>query len=135
VVKTGIINVGPYVFDVATSGSGVGDLLITPIPPIGAPASTQGYTLVSFATAIPTGSDPVFGLIPDAAMWPIFGIPASPGNPLHYTVVSGAYPDVPFGVPPGTLTSLAGLSADFVQVGLDAAFTVEFVSNVDSVTF
>ena len=51
ILKTGFVNVGQYQLVVLTSGGGVGDLQINPIPPIGAPTMTTGYTLITFAPA------------------------------------------------------------------------------------
>jgi PKD domain len=135
ILKTGFVNVAQYPLVVTTSGGGVGDLQITGIPPIGAPTMTTGYTLVTFVPAPALGTGPVFGIIPDALTWLCLTTPASVGNPLHYVVAPGAYPDFPFFVPAPTLAALAGQTADFVQVGLTASQTLAVVSNVARATF
>lgn len=135
ILKTGFVNVAQYPLIVLTSGGGVGDLQIIPIPPIGAPTMTTGYTLVTFLPAATLGAGPLFGIIPDAVTWQFLTIPASVGNPLHYVVAPGFYPAFPFGVPAPTLASFAGQTADFVQVGLTATQTVAVFSNVARVTF
>jgi hypothetical protein len=135
ILKTGFVNVGQYPLVVTTSGGGVGDLSITPIPPIGAPTMTSGYTLVTFLPAAVLGGGPVFGIIPDAFTWQIFLTPPSVGNPVAYVVTPGVYPHFPFVVPAPTLAFLAGQTADFVQVGLTATQTLAVVSNVARATF
>ncbi|HYC77210.1 MAG TPA: PKD domain-containing protein [Planctomycetota bacterium] len=134
-VKTGAVVVGPYVFTATSSGGGVGDLVVTPVPPIGAPGMVEGFTFVSFAPPPTVGSGPAFGLVPDAGFWPILTMPAAPGNPLHYVVAPGLYPQTPFIVPQGGLAVLAGLTADLVQVGFGPGYTLLLVSNVARVTF
>ncbi len=135
ITRTGYINVGQYVFSAGSSGGGVGDLTISGIPIIGAPAATQGFTLISFATTSPVGTGPFFGLVPDATVFSVLTAPAGIGNPLHYLTVPGIYPDAPLVVPPGSLTFLAGVSADFAQIGLDAGYNLQFWSTVSRVTF
>jgi hypothetical protein len=124
-----------YVLDAQTTGGGVGDLTLIGVFSSSYPAATQGFTLISFTPSVPTGSGPLAGIIPDSVTWPIFDVPAAVGNPLHYLNSPGFYPDAPFVVPAGALTSLAGIKADFVQVGFDANLSYVFKSNVDSVTF
>jgi hypothetical protein len=60
---------------------------------------------------------------------------AAPGFPLHYTRVPGVYPEAPLVVPPGTFSGFAGITIDFVQVGVTPAFGLAFVSNVSRATF
>ncbi len=134
-LKPNAINVLQYVLSAVTSGSGVGDLTLTGIPILGSPGSASGYTFISFSLAPTIGSGPFFGIVPDAASWASISYVEAPGFPLHYTVVPGLYPDSPFVVPPGTLSSFAGFGVDFVQVGLTPAFGLAFVSNVSRATF
>ena len=135
IVKTGLVNVGQYSLVVLTSGGGVGDLQIIPIPPIGAPTMTTGYTLVTFASAAPVGTGPLFGVNPDAFTWQILNTPAALGNPLHYVVAPGFYPAFPLAAPAPALSALAGQTLDFVQVGLTPSLTLAVVSNVARATF
>ena len=135
ILKTGFVNVGQYQLVVLTSGGGVGDLQINPIPPVGAPTMTTGYTLITFAPAATLGTGPAFGIIPDSFTWLCLTTPAALGNPLHYVVAPGFYPNFPFAVPAPTLSSLAGQTLDFVQVGLTASQTLAVVSNVARATF
>ncbi len=135
IVKTNFVTVGQYVFDVQTTGSGVGDLVINGIPSIGAPTAAQGFTLLSFVHANPVGIGPFFGLIPDPTTISILQAPPAVGNPLHYFNAPGLYPEVPLTAPAGALSFLAGVTVDFVQVGLTAGYNLVFVSNADSVTF
>jgi hypothetical protein len=120
-------------FNVTTTG--VADVLITPVPSVAVPGSTEGFTFASFATPTPLGGGWVFGLTPDALLFSIVSIPASVGNPLHYVVSPGAYPDVPFFIGPGGVASLVGITVDFVQVSLAPGFSLLHVSNAARVTF
>lgn len=122
-----------YPFNVTTTG--VADVLITPVPSVAVPGSTEGFTFASFATPTPLGAGWVFGLTPDALLFSIVSIPPSVGNPLHYVVSPGAYPDIPFAIGPGGVASLVGLTVDFVQVSLAPGFTLLHVSNAARVTF
>jgi hypothetical protein len=122
-----------FPFNVTTTG--VADVLITPVPSGAVPGSTEGFTFASFATPTPLGAGWVFGLTPDALLFSIVSIPAAVGNPLHYVVSPGAYPDVPFAIGPGGLTSLIGVTVDFVQVSLAPGFYLLHVSNAARVTF
>ena len=135
VTKTNFVHVTQYVFDAFTTGGGAGDLVLTGIPSYGGPTATQGFTLVSFTPAAVVGSGPMFGILPDGLTWPIFSMPAAAGNPLHYLLTPGVYPEVPFGVPAGVLSAFAGVTADFVQVGFTPAYSLVFVSNCDRITF
>jgi hypothetical protein len=122
-----------YPFNVTTTG--VADVLITPVPSAAVPGSTGGFTFVSFATPTPLGAGWVFGLTPDSTLFSIVSYPASVGNPLHYVVSPGSYPDVPFAFGPGSLNWLIGVTVDFVQVSFGPGFTLLHVSNAARVTF
>ncbi|HYC76138.1 MAG TPA: PKD domain-containing protein [Planctomycetota bacterium] len=135
IVKTNLVTVGPYVFDVQTTGGGVGDLIVNGVPSIGSPGAVEGYTFLSFDTSGAFGTGPAFGLRPDATFFSVLTFPAAPGNPLHYVNTPGFYPDVPFVVPAGGLTVFAGLTIDFVQVGLNGSGGLAFWSNPDRATF
>jgi PKD repeat protein len=135
ITKTNFVHVAQYVFDAATTGGGVGDLSLTGIPSYGGPAATHGFTLVSFLPAPSVGTGPLCGITPDAFTWQILAMPEGVGNPLHYTLTPGIYPETPFLVPAGVLSSFVGVTADFVQVGLTPSYTLVFVSNCDRITF
>jgi PKD repeat protein len=135
ITKTNFVHVTQYIFDAFTTGGGVGDLTLTGIPSYGGPTAVQGFTLVSFTPAGVLGGGPMLGIQPDALTWPIFGMAAGVGNPLHYVVTPGFYPEVPFVVFPGALSGFVGITADFVQVGLTAGYGFVFVSNCDRITF
>lgn len=132
--KTNFVTVGPYVFDAQTT-PGAGNLTILPIPGIGVPTATSGFMFVSFAAPPVLGSGPFFGLIPDSFTWSIVATPAAVGNLLHWVVTPGIFPNVPLVVPPGALLSLVGLTADFVQIDLNASQTIANISNLDRITF
>lgn len=133
--RPNLINVQQYLFSAVTSGAGFGDLTLTGVPGLGAPSSTEGYTFISFVVPATVGTGPFFGLTPDAATWSSFSYAAAPGFPLHYIRVPGVYPEAPLVVPPGTFSGFAGITIDFVQVGVTPAFGLAFVSNVSRATF
>jgi PKD repeat protein len=135
VTKVNFVHVTQYVFDAFTTGGGAGDLVLTGIPSYGGPSATHGFTFISFTPGGAVGTGPMFGIVPDALTWPIFGTPAAVGNPLHYIPAPGVYPEALFVVPAGVLTAFTGTTADFVQVGVTPAYTVVFVSNCDRITF
>jgi len=118
-----------FVLTGTTTGGGTGDLsLALSMAP---PGMTEGFTLVTAVTAGPPGSGPVFGIWPDATMFSVINTPAAVGNPLHFIAgIPGVYPDVPFGVPPGTLSFLAGQVWDAVVVGLGPGLTYLNHTNV-----
>jgi hypothetical protein len=122
-----------FPFNVTTTG--VADVLITAVPSVAVPGSTEGFTFASFATPTPLGGGWVFGLTPDALLLSIVSIPAAIGNPLHYVVWPGAYPDVPFAIGPGGLIPFIGMTIDFVQASFGPGFTLLHVSNAARVTF
>lgn len=89
------------------------------------PAATEGYTLLTFATAASVGTGPILGIWPDSVTWSIFSYPVFPGNPFHYPVgVPGVYPAASLVLGPGTLSSLSGTQTDLVSLlfGLGGAY-------------
>ncbi len=133
--RTNLITAQPYQFKLFTSGAGVGDLFISPIPNSQNPTATTGYMFLSFNTASPLGSGGLFGLQPDATSWNILLSPATPGDLLHWVVTGGLFPNVPFAVPPGALGFLSGQSLDGCQVDISPSFTVVNVSAPQRITF
>jgi parallel beta-helix repeat protein len=134
-VKTAYIVVQPYVLDVQTSGGGVGDLTITGVPSVGAPGAYQGFLFISFATSIPVGTGGFFGIDPDLLTFLTLQQPAAVGGLLRWVTTPGFFPEVPAVFPPGSLTFLAGMTGDFVQVDLAPPFLLANVSNVARATF
>ena len=135
-VRSNYITVSQYVFSATTSGFGTGDLTITPVPNLGVPAMTEGYTLISFTPAPTVGTGPFFGMIPDALTFSVINTPAAPGNPLHFVAgIPGLFPNAPFAVPAGSLTSLTGVTADFSQVCLGPGFSLLYWTPVSRLTF
>jgi PKD repeat protein len=129
------VNVQPYVLK-ATSTAG--DLVLTGVPAVGAPGSFAGYTLLSATTSFPVGTGFVLGIHWDALtqlslIWPI-GV----GDPVHFLVgVPGAFPEVPFTLPAGTMWALGfppGFSLDLVQLYLTPAGTYVLHTNVARLT-
>lgn len=134
-VKTNYVTVNQYVFSVTTTGGGTGDLNIQPIPHYGVPSAVTGYLLISFDTTLPLGSGFVFGLNPDGFTWPILFSAPNAGDLVHWVYVPGFFPDAPLILPPGVLSTLAGISADFLQLDLTAGYSVANVTPVRRVTF
>ena len=95
------ITVAGFLFDIATTGGGVGDLLITPIPTSCGQAmgATSGWTLVSLATSLPVGAGPAFGLVPDVELLDLPVRAPDPGLPAplhgHDRPVPGRGPGIP----------------------------------------
>ena len=115
---------------VTQSGPGVGDLSISLVDIV--PAAIEGWTLISFDTTHPAGSGPLLGIYPDYGTWLLFtGTPVADGNPIHFTVPSlfGGFPTAPYALPPGSVNFLAGTSADFVVMLVDAGFAYTGKSN------
>ena len=136
--KTNYINAGQFVFDLFTTGGGVGDLVITPVNTICGAASgaARGFTIASFATAGAVGTGPLFGIVPDALAWQCLTTPPAVGNLLSFVVTPGVYPNAgPVFVPPGALAGFAGLSLDAMMAFLTPASALLHYSNVDRVTF
>jgi hypothetical protein len=121
---------------VTQSGPGVGDLSISLVDIV--PAAIEGWTLISLDTTHPAGSGPLLGIYPDYGTWLLFtGTPVADGNPIHFPVPStlGGFPTAPYALPPGAVSFLAGTSADFVVMLVDAGFTYAGKSNAVRHTF
>jgi hypothetical protein len=117
-----------------TSGGGVGDLSLS-LTSITAWAQ-EGYTLISQFTTFPAGSGPLLGIYPDGLTWMVFSFPSVAGSPFHFPVgLAGTYPAVPFVVPPGTLSNLAGTSLDAVTLLLGPNLSYAGASNAIRLNF
>lgn len=137
-LRTNLVTVANFPFDMNTGGGGAGDLTITPVPTScgSAAGSLTGYTFFSFTTTLPVSTGPIFGIVPDPVSFQSLYSPALVGSLLHFVVAPGFYPDAgPVVFPPGTFTPLAGVSADGVMVFLNAAGSLQYWSNVDRITF
>lgn len=113
-VRTDFITTGEYLFDIQTSGGGVGDLVLTAAPP--PPGTTEGYTLFSTTPAPVLGQGNFFGIMFDPFVLTSLTSPAFVGNPFHWLPDPNAYPTTTFSVPPGVLTQYAGVTADGVVI-------------------
>jgi hypothetical protein len=110
------------IFVATTTGGGVGDLSLS-LTAINTTA-VEGFTFISATPAPFVGGGPLLGIIPDALTWPILSLPPSVGNPLHFLVgIPGVYPDVPFVVPAGSLSFLAGQTYEMVTMLLGPGLT------------
>jgi hypothetical protein len=118
-----------FLLTATTSGGGVGDLLLSldVIPP----ATTEGFTLVTFDTTGAIGTGPAFGIWPDPTTYAILQEPGFAGNPLHWTTgTPGLFPATPLYVSPGTLSFLSGQSWRLVAVAFAPSFTYVKHTNV-----
>ncbi len=104
------------ILSATTSGSGAGDLTLS--VSLISPGAAEGYLLLSTTATGALGAGPLLGIVPDALTWSALGTPIGLGNPLHFPVIlgSGFFPDAPFQVPAGGLSSLAGQTWDTVLV-------------------
>ncbi|HYC77387.1 MAG TPA: LamG-like jellyroll fold domain-containing protein [Planctomycetota bacterium] len=138
IAKTNFINISQYQFDLFSTGGGVGDLVVTPVPTAcgAAAAAVLGYTLLSFNTAGAVGTGPLFGITPDAITFFFLSTALAPGNPLAFVVSPGLYPNAgPLGFPAGTMSAFAGFSMDGVMVFIGPTGSLVYWSNVDRVAF
>lgn len=134
--KLNHITVTQHKFDLATTGGGVGDLTVTPVPTTcgAAVGAVTGYTFLSFTPATPVGLGPFFGITPDAVFFLFLSVPLGVGNPTAFIVAPGFFPDAgPFVLPPGYLSGFAGVTMDAVMVYLGAANNLVHYTNTDRV--
>ena len=130
------ITVTGHSFSMTTTGGGVGDLSLTPVPAACYPTTAFGYTLISLSTGAPVGTGPLFGIAPDAVTFIGLNSIFQPGNPLAFIPDGVSYPDsgtIMFGA--GFFSALAGNSMDACQVMLDNSWTITHQSAVVRVTF
>ena len=125
---TDYITSGGYSFSMTTTG--VGDIMITAAP--SPPGTTQGFTFISHTPAATLGGGNFFGVNFDDFVAYSLALPAFPGNIFHFTPSPIFYPAVPFGVGPGTLSSLSGTTLDGVVLYVVSGTIVSSV--VDRVT-
>ncbi|MAG56581.1 MAG: hypothetical protein CMJ83_09850 [Planctomycetes bacterium] len=99
------------------------------------PTGVEGWTLVSAATFLPQGQAPFFGIMWDANVFTILTTPYFAGNPFRWRATDppNIWPNVPFSVPPGTLSVLSGTTLDFVCVLTSGTFSFDSQSNVERV--
>jgi hypothetical protein len=94
--------------------------------------------LLSANVSSPPGTGPAFGLYPDASTWSIFvSTPLMVGNPFHFPTIApvGFFPNVPFNVGPGGVSSLTGLSVDAVVLLVSPGPLYDSKSNLVRHTF
>jgi PKD repeat protein len=136
--SVGYINVLDFPFGLSTSGGGVGDLIITPVPTTcgSAMGSFDGFTFVSLTTNQPVGTGPIFGIVPDPVTFQFLFTPVNVGTIPHFLVAPPAYPDGGVVIfPAGFFAPLAGFSLDAVMVFRNPNLTIKHWSNVARVTF
>jgi hypothetical protein len=136
--RTNYITVDAHLFGLSTTGGGVGDLTITPVPTSCGPAAGayDGFTFISLTTAQPVGTGPIFGIVPDPLTFQFLFTPVNVGTIPHFLVAPPAYPDggnVVF--PAGFFAILSGISLDAVMVFRNPNLTIKHWSNVVRVTF
>lgn len=124
------------VLSVTQSAPGVGDLTVS-LTNI-SPTATELWTLLSTNTSNTQGTGPFIGIWPDATTFFVLTeIPVFDGNPFHCPVPSafGGYPNNPFVAPPGSVSSLNGLTFDIVTLLVSAGPFYDSKSNVVRHTF
>ena len=125
----------PFEMRLSTTGSGVGDgLMGFDRIPVG---TTEGFSLLSFATNGSVGSGPTAGLWPDALTITAVLTPMAPGNPFHWTAPAsaGIFPAIDLTFPPGSITLPAGTELDGLGVALDAQGQVLGATPVRRIAF
>jgi hypothetical protein len=137
VTKTNFVTATQQQFGLATSGGGVGDLTVVPVPTLcgAAAGSIQGWSLLSLTPAASVGSGPFFGIVPDALTFQFIYTPAGVGSPVHFIVAPPFYPDGgPLSLPAGSISILTGLTLDGVMVYLDITGNLKHWTNVARIT-
>jgi hypothetical protein len=138
VVKPNLVVASQQTFSLTTTGGGVGDLTIVPVPTVcgAANGAVHGWSLLSATPPPAVGSGPFFGLNADALTFYFLSQPAVVGDPTHFIAAPPAYPDGgPVVFPPGTFSSLAGSTFDGAMIYLEASGLIKHWTNVSRVTF
>jgi hypothetical protein len=97
------------------------------------PAGTvQGYTLFSFNTTLPVGLGNIYGINADFMTFQAIASPAAPGNIFHWVLPAPAllYPNAPFTLPPGSLNSFVGMTADGQGLAIGSPFSILGTTNI-----
>ena len=134
-LQSGLITVSDQPFVMFTTGGGVGDLLIAPVPTTCYPSTVQGWTLASFTALNPVGGGPFGGLYPDTTTISFLQSPPSPGDPIHFLPAPFLYPNVPLNVGAGAYSHFAGTAIDAMQVLCGPGFGILRITNVVRITF
>ena len=94
--------------------------------------TTQGFTLFSFNTTLPTGVGTVFGINADPFTLAVVATPAAQGGLYHWVLPASpaAYPNAAFTLPPGSLNAFIGMTADGQGIALGPGFSFLGESNV-----
>ncbi len=135
-VRSNLISVSGGMFQASSSGGGIGDLSIQPVPATCYPTAFSGWTLASLSGGSqPAGSGPLLGLYPDQVTIDFILHPIGVGNPIHFLVAPNVYPNAGVLVlPAGTVPGLSGVNLDLVQIMFDIGFNLVYLSNVARVT-
>ena len=114
---------GPLTLTATTFGGGAGDLQLglANIPG----GTFEGWTFITLETSAPVGQGAIFGFTPDAFTFSLLTwFPgALPGHPVHWTwpVAQPLFPAGSLILPPGTFSSAAGQSWDFIVLTIGSA--------------
>lgn len=135
-VSNSVITVLESVLQASSSGGGLGDLIIVPVSTTCYPTAFSGWTLASLSGGtLSTGSGPFLGLYPDQVTIDFILSPVGVGNPIHFLVAPGFYPNAgPLVLPSGTVGGLSGVNLDLVQIMFDIGFNLVYLSNVARAT-
>lgn len=118
--------VGVFSMNMSTTGVGDGFLELLSIPT----GTIEGYCLFSENASGPIFGGNVFGLYATPLTLSSLSVPATPGNPFHWTwPVSGTFPDTPYSFPAGSIpTSLFPI--DGIAIAIDGTFNISLTSLV-----
>ncbi|MEE2711917.1 MAG: PKD domain-containing protein, partial [Planctomycetota bacterium] len=94
--------------------------------------TVQGFTLFSFNTTLPVGLGNIYGINADLMTFQSIASPGAPGNIFHWVLPAPPflYPNAPFVLPPGSLNSFVGMTADGQGLALGAGFNLLGTTNV-----
>ena len=94
--------------------------------------TVQGFTLFSFNTTLPVGLGNIYGINADLMTFQSIASPGAPGNIFHWVLPAPPflYPNAPFVLPPGSLNSFVGMTADGQGIALGAGFNLLGTTNV-----
>lgn len=137
-VRTNYINVGEFIFSVSSTGGGVADMNLIPVPTTcgKAQGAIKGYTLVSGAVAGNLGSGPFFGIGFDAITLQFIQTPPWVGNVIHFIPTPTSYPNTgSIFYPAGFFAPLVGQTLDCVMVFQGPGGSLLHWSNASRVSF
>jgi hypothetical protein len=109
-----LLTPAPWI-QVSSSGQGIGDLTAYIY---GAPTGATHVFVGLSGTPAPLGpgTGPVFGIVPDALLFSLLGLPATPGSPVHFPLSGNPYAQGPLSYPPSSFPGMIGLRFECVAL-------------------